>query len=153
MMPMRTIVTAAAVLLAPPSIACAGQAISLDGSYEMTTRLELPHVERWAVDQTTKICLAGAPGGDAIPIPIPIPVLSANNPFASCAATNLTIDRGHVEYEIVCPGRASARAHASYIIGSGGFHGAGRDGDGCEEHAHDRGRPRRAGLGRAITGA
>ncbi len=91
MMPMRTIVTAAAVLLTPPSIACAGQAISLDGSYEITTRLELPHVERWAVDRTTKICLAGAPGGDAIPIPIPIPVLSANDPFASCAATNLTM--------------------------------------------------------------
>ena len=27
------------------------------GSYEITARLELPHLERWAVDKTTIICL------------------------------------------------------------------------------------------------
>ena len=27
------------------------------GSYELTARLELPHLERWGVDKTTIICL------------------------------------------------------------------------------------------------
>src|SRR5215831_9815838 len=28
------------------------------GSYEITYRLELPHVERWAIDKTTTVCLS-----------------------------------------------------------------------------------------------
>ena len=55
------------------------------GSYEITARLEVPHLERWGVDKTTIICLPDSlsPGN------IPIPVVSANNPFAKCSAANL----------------------------------------------------------------
>ena len=34
------------------------------GSYEITARLELPHLERWGVDKTTIICLLNSKAGD-----------------------------------------------------------------------------------------
>jgi Reverse transcriptase (RNA-dependent DNA polymerase)/Group II intron, maturase-specific domain len=43
-------------------------------SYELTARLELPHLERWGVDKTTLICLSNSRGPDEIPMP----VVSAN---------------------------------------------------------------------------
>jgi hypothetical protein len=89
------------------------------GSYAITTRLELPHLERWAIDRTTTICLSGhATGGQ-----IPIPILSANNPYAACAAANLVIDHGKLEYDVFCPGRGSAKAHATYLLGADHFTG------------------------------
>jgi hypothetical protein len=89
------------------------------GSYAITTRLELPHLERWAIDKTTTICLSDhAAGGQ-----IPIPVLSDNNPYATCAAANLVIDHGKLDYDILCPGRGSAKAHATYLLGADRFAG------------------------------
>jgi hypothetical protein len=89
------------------------------GSYAITTRLELPHLERWAIDKTTTICLSGhAAGGQ-----IPIPVLSHNNPYAACTAANLAIDHGKLDYDVLCPGRGSAKAHATYLLGADHFAG------------------------------
>jgi len=87
------------------------------GLYEITSRLELPHVERWAIDKKTQVCLAPARG------PIPLPVLSDNSPFLNCAATALVFESGRLEYDIACPGRADARAHAAYAITPGRFSG------------------------------
>jgi hypothetical protein len=81
------------------------------GSYEITARRELPHLERWAVDRTETICLSGARRGE-----IPMPVLSANNPFAGCTMANLVTDGASLQYDIVCSGRGAAKAHASYTI-------------------------------------
>ena len=89
------------------------------GSYAITTRLELPHLERWAIDKTTTICLSGHAASGRIPIPI----LSANNPYATCAAANLMIDHGKLEYDVLCPGRDSAKAHATYLLGPDHFAG------------------------------
>jgi|SRR5690348_109682 len=89
------------------------------GSYAITTRLELPHLERWAIDKTTTICLSGRAAAGQIPIPI----LSANNPYGMCAATNLVIDHGKLEYDVLCPGRGSAKAHATYLLGADHFAG------------------------------
>ena len=89
------------------------------GSYAITTRLELPHVERWAIDKTTTICLSGHTAGGQVPIPI----LSANNPYAACTAANLVIDHDRLEYDVVCPGRDSAKAHAKYLLGADHFAG------------------------------
>ena len=50
-------------------------------------------------------------------------MLSANNPFAQCAAANLVVNGASIEYDIVCRGRASAKAHASYVLEQGGFAG------------------------------
>jgi Protein of unknown function (DUF3617) len=88
------------------------------GSYEITARLELPHLERWSVDKTTVVCLPSSGGND-----IPVPVLSANNPFAKCTASNLVIDGPKLEYDIVCPERGAAKGHAVYRFTAGTFSG------------------------------
>jgi hypothetical protein len=89
------------------------------GIYEITARLELPHLERWAVDKTTIVCLPNVRSGNALPIP----VVSANNPFAKCSAVNLTADSPKLEYDIVCPGRGAAKGHATYILSTETFSG------------------------------
>jgi len=89
------------------------------GSYELTARLELPHLERWGVSKTTIICLSNGRG----PHEIPVPVVSANNPFAKCSAANLIADGSKLEYDIVCPERGAARGHAVYELSSNAFTG------------------------------
>jgi hypothetical protein len=88
------------------------------GSYQMTVRLELPHLERWGVDKTTVVCLPSSQSEG-----IPVPVLSANNPFAKCTATNLIIEGPKVEYDIVCPERGAAKGHAVYAFSADTFSG------------------------------
>ena len=50
-------------------------------------------------------------------------MVSANNPFAKCSATNLTADGTKLEYDIVCPERGSAKGHAVYEVSSDAFIG------------------------------
>ncbi|WP_029585907.1 DUF3617 family protein [Bradyrhizobium sp. URHD0069] len=107
-----------AMLAQPVYSVRADQLTPRSGMYEITVRLELPHVERWAVDQTATICLPTKNSGG-----IPVPVLSANNPFAKCAATNLTTNGATLEYDIVCPGRGDAKAHAIYTLAADTFAG------------------------------
>jgi hypothetical protein len=90
-----------------------------NGSYELTARLELPHVERWGVDKTMVICLSES----RKPGVIPVPVVSANNPFAKCSAANLVADDSKLEYDIVCPERGAARGHAIYELSTNAFTG------------------------------
>src|SRR4029078_6821634 len=45
--------------------------------YEVTSRLELPHLERGAIDKKTRICLFSHEENDAIPFP----VLRDNTPY------------------------------------------------------------------------
>ena len=111
-----------AILLAvgvAPRGTSAEEPLSLGGSYQLTARLELPHLERWAVDKTTIVCLPKVRSGDELPIP----VISANTPFAKCTVANLTADGRKLEYDIVCPGRGAAKAHASYILSEDTFAG------------------------------
>ena len=89
------------------------------GSYDITARLELPHLERWSVDKTSIICLPSIRRGDELPIP----VVSANNPFQKCTAANLTADGPRLEYDIVCPGRGAAKGHATYTLSPDKFSG------------------------------
>jgi hypothetical protein len=96
-----------------------GRLLPQTGSYEITARLELPHLERWAVDKTTIICLP--PSLDNAKLPIPI--VSANNPFAKCSVANLMTQTPKLEYDIVCPGRGAAKGHAIYLIADDTFAG------------------------------
>ena len=112
--------TASAILTQSIGRVAADPLLSLSGGlYEVTSRLELPHLERWAIDKKTRICLFNQEENDAIPLP----VLSDNNPFAKCSAANLTTDNDTFQYDIVCPGRGAARAHAIYELGPGKFAG------------------------------
>jgi len=65
------------------------------------------------------ICLPGllSDGG------LPIPIISANNPFAKCSTENVTMEAPKLEYDIVCPGRGSAKGHAIYIFSVNTFSG------------------------------
>jgi hypothetical protein len=105
-------------MTAQPDSVCAATSWPQSGSYEVTARLELPHLERWSVDKTTIVCLR-----DSRSSKIPIPVLSANNPFAKCASSNLVIDGQKLEYDIVCPERGAAKGHAVYMFSAGTFSG------------------------------
>jgi hypothetical protein len=105
-------------MAAQPDSECGASSWPQSGSYEVTARLELPHLERWSVDKTTIVCLR-----DSRSSKIPIPVLSANNPFAKCAALNLVIDGPKLEYDIVCPERGAAEGHAVYMFSAGTFSG------------------------------
>jgi len=89
------------------------------GSYEITYRLELPHVERWAIEKTTTICLSDAKGS----VPAALPVLSANNPFGECTAANIRQDGSSFGYDIRCQGRDAAKAHAAYTVSTDHFKG------------------------------
>ena len=112
--------TASAILTQSIGRVAADPLLSLSGGlYEVTSRLELPHLERWAIDKKTRICLFSHEENDAIPLP----VLSDNNPFAKCSAANLTTENGTFQYDIVCPGRDAAKAHAIYEIGPDRFAG------------------------------
>ena len=106
-------------MVAQPRLLQANSLSPPSGSYELIARLELPHLERWGVDKTTFICLPNSRGPDEIPVP----VVSANNPFAKCSATNLIADGSKLEYDIVCPERGSARGHAVYELSTNSFTG------------------------------
>ena len=110
---------ALAALILPHHTALAEQQSLRGGSYEITARLELPHLERWAVDRTATLCLPGIRGNGEIPVP----VLSANNPFAGCSAANIVGDGSSLQYDVVCPGRGAAKAHASYTLSGDRFAG------------------------------
>jgi hypothetical protein len=99
--------------------ACADGRLPQGGSYELTARLELPHLERWAVDKRTIICLPNSLNNDDLPIPI----VSANNPFAKCSSANVTAEFLKLEYDIVCPGRGAAKGHAVYLLSGDTFSG------------------------------
>jgi len=89
------------------------------GSYAVTFRLEIPHVENWAINKTTTICV---PDTDRASCP-PLPVLSGNIPLARCPARNIERDRATLRYDIACPGRNEARARAVYALAPLGFKG------------------------------
>jgi len=98
--------------------AYAGGWLLQEGSYEIAFRLELPHLERWAVDKETTACVS-EPNG--LPSALP-PILSDNTPFAGCAAKNVHHDESSLTFDIVCGGRDAAKAKATYTLAPGGFH-------------------------------
>jgi hypothetical protein len=106
-------VTAAAVAAEQP------EAPLQAGLYDITYSLELPHLESWAIDKTTTLCVRGAGG----PGPVTLPVLSDNTPFADCVTKHVVFDGAKLSYDIVCAGRDSAKAHATYIVAPDAFSG------------------------------
>jgi hypothetical protein len=108
----RATVAVSAMLTQSIGQVAADPLLSRSGLCEVTSRLELPHVERWAVDKKTWVCLFSHEESHAIPLPI----LSGNNPFAKCSAAHLTTDYGTLKYDIVCPGRDAAKAHGIYEL-------------------------------------
>jgi hypothetical protein len=106
-------------LLALTPAAAEPPALLEPGSYEVSYRLELPHVERWAITRTATICIASGTESR----PATIPVLSGNTPFAHCAARDFRRQGRAWAYSILCSGRDAAKARASYVLAPGAFRG------------------------------
>ena len=112
---MRTSRPAAALLLCLASGAAAGEAP--DGSFAVAASLQIPNVGGPSWQGTRVLCLGAEPEH------LPVPVLSPNSPFENCEARDLERTATHLRYRIVCPGRDSARALASYELTADGFRG------------------------------
>jgi len=97
----------------------AGEASLQAGAYAIRHRLELPHVERWAVERIDVACIPETLGSEP-PEPM-LPILSANMPFKRCIAKAWQLSDRRLDYDIVCPGRGAAKAHASYVLSGDGF--------------------------------
>lgn len=90
----------------------AHQPLLQDGSYEVRFRLELPHVENWAVNKIKTICIANAEKMRVARLP----VLSDNNPLARCPARNVEQDGATLRFDIICEGRDGAKGKAVYTL-------------------------------------
>jgi hypothetical protein len=104
-----------------PLTAVAEDAFLRGGTYEVTYRLEVPHVELFAMKFSTRICVLPAREG----LPVALPVLSQNNPLAKCPASAVRGAGDTLSFEIHCPGRMNeaARAVAHYKLKPGRFEG------------------------------
>ena len=89
------------------------------GLYEVSYRLELPHLERYAMTRKKTVCI----GDRKIPAVLPLPIFGDNDAFSGCAVVNRQSGQRFLSYNIVCPGRAAAKATATYRFAQGGFHG------------------------------
>jgi hypothetical protein len=97
----------------------AGEASLQAGAYAIRHRLELPHVERWAMERIDVACIPETLGSES-PGPM-LPILSANMPFKRCIAKAWQLNDKRLDYDIVCPGRGAAKAHATYVLSGDGF--------------------------------
>jgi hypothetical protein len=86
------------------------QTASTNGSYEVGVRLELPHLEEWAVKKRATICISDGHRTRGLT------VLSDNNPLARCPASNVRWDGNSLTFDIVCEGRDAARASAKFRL-------------------------------------
>jgi Protein of unknown function (DUF3617) len=89
------------------------------GTYEVSIRLELPHVEDQGAFKIANICIAApASGGNH-----GLAVLSENNPLAHCPASNVREEGDTLTFDIICPGGNAAIASAKYTLGAQRFEG------------------------------
>lgn len=99
------------------SVATAAAALE-PGQYEVSVRLELPHVEDMGAHKVARICVTGGDGGSH-----GLVVLSDNNPLALCPASDVRESGGTLTFEIVCPGANAAVGSASYALRAHDFDG------------------------------
>ena len=117
---MRTLLMLAITALVPGGAARADAAALLQaGAYEVSVRLELPHLEDAGATRTVTICVSteGAAGTHGLV------VLSENNPLTRCPATNARQQGDTLTFDIVCPGGNAAVASARYVLGPDTFQG------------------------------
>jgi Protein of unknown function (DUF3617) len=101
------------------TICVVSEAAALDpGEYEVSVRLDLPHVDDLTAVKTTRVCVT-AGGNDTHGLT----VLSDNNPLGGCAASNIRDDGGTLLFDIACPGRNAATGSAQYALRAQDFDG------------------------------
>lgn len=88
------------------------------GEYEVSVRLDLPHVEDTGAAKTTRICVTASDGGTH-----GLQALSDNNPLSRCPAAGVHESGGTLTFDIVCPGGNAAVGSAIYALRAGDFDG------------------------------
>jgi hypothetical protein len=89
------------------------------GAFAVDASVEIPNVAGPSWRSTRFVCLDGENRAERLPIPVLFP----NNPFGNCEARDLEWADQQLRYRIVCAGRGSARALASYVLSADGFRG------------------------------
>lgn len=102
--------------LGTASIAKADGALQ-PGEYQVTMRLEMPHVEDMGISKEASICVTNSGTHGLV-------VLSDNNPLARCPASNIHQDGGTLTFDLVCEGHNQAVAWAKFNITADHFEGA-----------------------------
>jgi uncharacterized protein DUF3617 len=110
----------AAVLGAGALAAGAKDAALQPGEYQVTTQLELPHIEdlRSAL-RVDSICVTAGDAGTH-----GLVSLSHHNPLRKCPASNVLQNGDTLTFDIVCPGSDAAVGAARYTMRAQHFDGA-----------------------------
>jgi hypothetical protein len=91
-----------------------------DGAYDVSIRLELPHVEyTGAAAAVASVCVAGGNAGTR-----GLAALGDGNPLRGCPASNVRRDGAILTFDIVCPGGDAAVGTARYTMWADRFEGA-----------------------------
>lgn len=88
------------------------------GEYEVSMRLELPHLEDMGVSKTTKVCVTTGDTGSH-----GLVVLSDKNPLGKCPVNNVREDGDTLQFDIVCPRGNAAIGWAKYALWADRFDG------------------------------
>jgi hypothetical protein len=91
-----------------------------DGAYEVSVRLELPHVEETgAGTNVASICVTAGDAGTH-----GLAALGDGNPLRNCPVSNVRHDGAILTFDIVCPGGDAAVGTARYTVWKERFEGA-----------------------------
>jgi hypothetical protein len=113
----RTIIPSLMAITAAMCAASAAAALE-PGEYEVSVRLDLPHVDGATASRTTPVCVTEGRNDTH-----GLTALSTNNPFGGCAASNIREDAGTLLFDIACPGPNAATASARYTFKEQDFDG------------------------------
>ena len=107
----RLLVLAMSAGMALPILAAEAKGLN-PGTYEVTIKLALPHLENMAASKVASICVTdtAADGTHGLV------VLSENNPLGKCPASNAHEDGDTLTFDIKCPGGNAAIATATYTL-------------------------------------
>lgn len=102
-----------------PAAAFAEPVALRGGAYEVSVKLELPHLEDMSTKAISRICLteefgAGNPG---------FRILSENNPLAKCPVSNIHTEGTGLGFDILCEGKNTAKATARFVLATERFQG------------------------------
>ncbi|MCH9808991.1 MAG: DUF3617 domain-containing protein [Alphaproteobacteria bacterium] len=89
------------------------------GKYEVTVRLELPHIQDTNATKTVSVCVSDK-ATDRL---TGLKVLSENNPLANCPVSGIASGPDYIHFLIACPGANAANGLAKYQLSSTHFSG------------------------------
>lgn len=90
------------------------------GAYDVTVRLELPHLDTGTATKVTRLCVEE----EAENPTFGLGVLSDNNPLAKCPHTKIdSSDSGVLRFDVVCPGTNTGQASATFDLFEDRFEG------------------------------